>query len=208
MEARLCQEGKESISAGETECKPHVPKHGLPKSQAWGPALCACYVDSQGQDLETLTFWSEPGPVGLRGRPVTMTKMTATCSPIKPKRDVFVTPESIIKILDSSLPHQIVGLGRCDCKCQGFLGAILWCMLRASSHRTWWTSTCKIHCRGSNDTPTDCLPDYRLRATFAWIVFGLHKWTAPQHEESVRISDLTWWHLAWTWGTTHVHTKS
>lgn len=154
MEVRLCQERGESISAGEREGKPHFSKHGLPKSQAWGPALCGCYVDSQGQDLESLTFWSEPGPVGLSGRPATVTKMTATFSPIKPKRDVFVTPESIIKNLDSSLPHQVVGLGRCDCKCQGFLGVILWCMHRASSHWAWWLSTYKIHCRGSNDTPT------------------------------------------------------
>lgn len=69
----------------------------FPKAKCEGSAVRRCCEDCQGQALEPFTFQNEPGPTGLGGCSATMTKMKATFPPIKPKRDVFVTPKSIIK---------------------------------------------------------------------------------------------------------------
>lgn len=69
----------------------------FPKAKCEGSAVRRCYEDCQGQALEPLMFRTEPGPTGLGGCSAPTTKMKATSPPIKPKRDVFVTPKSIIK---------------------------------------------------------------------------------------------------------------
>lgn len=57
--------GEQNVSPSNTIC---------PKAECKGPALWGCYLQCQGQDSGTFTFWRKPSPTGPTGCPTTTAK--------------------------------------------------------------------------------------------------------------------------------------
>lgn len=158
-------------------------------------------------------LWSEPGPAGLSAQcPATVTKMTATFPPIKPKRAVFI-PRRHQKNSDSSLPQQITRVCRCViANVKDPWGAVLWgrqCFilldtmvkhlsesLRRVKRRAWsphlsasLTACCWGTCFLCRSQPAEVRRH-------------------PDNAESGKLSNVTSWHFALIQGTIHVNTKS
>lgn len=112
MEERSWQGRGEGILAGETEYKLCIPSTVFPTAMHRRPAPWWCSEDCQGQALEILILWSEPGLIRAKW----MSYYYDTNDNIFPHqaKDSYVYSSGRHqKHLDSSLPQQVTSVGNC-----------------------------------------------------------------------------------------------
>lgn len=79
-------------------CKPHVSKQCLPKAKREGQPYGGARKRLRDRTCaQPCTLGSESGPVGLVDVLWLLLECQQLFFPIKPKRDVLVTPESTVK---------------------------------------------------------------------------------------------------------------